>query len=234
MTSVELPDEHGYWAKPGGPTFSVDEVARLFFGHENPWLYKALEREEVWLDFDGLPLVLPRGVRGVRWELRDVERTAHALTHAGRIPLAQLHRIVSIIKLVAEQHAIAVSFTPLRTSKRDRRAVKLQARRSARRPSAVLRDAFDGSFTASPRRLGINDIEYEIDLSQEHWAQVLAALAPVLARATLIMSDPPTPPVTRAQRREIAAWAEEHGFHVGPRGMIAQHVLDAYHARSEE
>lgn len=236
---VELPDGLGYWTRPAtGPSWSTAEVAQFFYGVEYPKLLSWLREDRRWVDFDGRPVQWATTGTGTgsgnkRWRLRDIEVGAHVLAAAGKIGIPTLARAVGIVKLVAQQHGVAVEFEPLRLLAPDRGARRPHGAAGGRR-EPVLHDAVTGEPGALPRYLAVGGNQYEIALTDAHWAEVIHGLGTVLAHADVFYAAPDPYHATRAGRAAIRAWAREHGYPVGDRARISAEVLAAYRAAMME
>jgi len=86
---------------------------------------------------------------------------------------------------------------------------------------------------------GLDGVEYEIDLSTAHAAQLREALAVYITAGRKRASGSPSSPSSAPARRSspvkrdlesVRAWANENGFTVSTRGRIPAAVSEAYHA----
>lgn len=108
-----------------------------------------------------------------------------------------------------------------------------------------IRDDIDGSEGAETIEFGIRGVSYEIDLSAanvelfdkslaqfvEVARRVVSERAPAkAARQTRQTRQTPVSNQVKDKRREIRDWANDNGFQVDARGMIAQAVIEAYEA----
>jgi hypothetical protein len=108
----------------------------------------------------------------------------------------------------------------------------------ATRTIVTLIDDLDGSEAASRVAFAYRGTNYEIDLSEEHQAELRAALAKfiVAARKTGSMplpADPLAAPTAASLRRDqaaIRAWARKSGNKVALRGQVPIEVQKAYDA----
>jgi len=108
----------------------------------------------------------------------------------------------------------------------------------ATRTTVTIYDDLDGTEGASRVTFAFRGTGYEIDLSEEHQAELGAALAKyiIAARKTgpiPVPADrrPTTAPLRR--HRDLAAvrtWAREQGFEVSDRGRVPRDVQQAYDA----
>ncbi len=117
-----------------------------------------------------------------------------------------------------------------------------------------LEDDLDGTEAEETVIFGLDGVDYEIDLNGDNAARLRDVLAdfvdcarrtggrvrkskPVTGRSTTNNTAvaPATQPakvaakVDREQTRAIRNWANSHGYEVGDRGRIPQHIVDAYH-----
>lgn len=108
----------------------------------------------------------------------------------------------------------------------------------ARRTVVTTYDDLDGTEGASRVTFAFRGLSYEIDLTEEHQAELGAALAKyiVAARKTGRVPEPAdrrtaaTPASRRKDRAAIRAWAREHGLEVADRGRVPSKVQKAYDA----
>lgn len=95
----------------------------------------------------------------------------------------------------------------------------------------IITDDLDGSEGARTYAFSWQQGRYEIDLSDEHRDDLLAALAPYLKAARRIRGSASAPARSRTDGTQVRAWARAHGFEVSDRGKIPAAVLEAYDAR---
>jgi hypothetical protein len=96
-----------------------------------------------------------------------------------------------------------------------------------------LADDLDGSPADRTVRFGWQGVQYEIDLSTEHLADLEATIGRYLAAARPVT---PRKLPARAKResgraaylRRVRAWAREHGYPVFDRGKIPHAIIEAY------
>jgi hypothetical protein len=89
-------------------------------------------------------------------------------------------------------------------------------------------------------QFGLDGTTYDIDLTQEHAAELRELLAPYIAGGRRRVKDgknsiAPRAASTKSDKAELAAiraWATEHDIAVSDRGRISQAVREAYEARS--
>lgn len=96
----------------------------------------------------------------------------------------------------------------------------------------IITDDLDGSEGARTYAFSWQQGRYEIDLSDEHRDELLAALAPYIKAARRI-GRPSASPTTsrRTDGAEVREWARANGHDVSDRGKIPAAVLEAYDAR---
>ena len=113
----------------------------------------------------------------------------------------------------------------------------------ARKTVVRLVDDVDGSDAVETVVFGIDARTYEIDLSEEHAAELREAYAPYLRTARKVGRPGAGPPGTHGTRGSTApraaagydpsavrAWALANGMEVDPRGRIASDVIAQYRA----
>lgn len=97
------------------PHFSVQDVAKFFFGNGPDWLRWRMRadnergRPDGYFLLNGKPLEFKRTEAGARYfTLADVEKMAHALAQEGGIDGLQLNYIVTLVKTCAKVHGVGV------------------------------------------------------------------------------------------------------------------------------
>lgn len=231
------PPEGAFWTTPemysertGEPGFTINEVARLFFGRSRQWL-----RKHVWyghLLIDGEEVIIPREADTgyLRWRLYDIERTALALTQSGYLQIGQLERVIGIVKLVAQNYNYLLpsqlETRVIPSSKRVRR----RARPMAVETLTVVRDDLDDSSGATTRRFSVEDVHYRIDLTDKNWEQLLSVLQPYIAVAQPDKRRRIATPEEVSKRADIREWAKKRGYQVGERGRIPYTIVDEYNS----
>ncbi len=102
ITDNAIPENHlifeGVDATPenGGPTFTISEIAKFFFGRSAHWV-RWRERTGAFT-YEGKPVGIHRTPKGARmYDLADVEKMAHALAGEHHITAEEL---LNILKLV--------------------------------------------------------------------------------------------------------------------------------------
>jgi hypothetical protein len=108
----------------------------------------------------------------------------------------------------------------------------------ATRRVVTLVDDLDGSEGAGRVTFGYRGTSYEIDLSEEHQAELGAALAKFIVAArragrVSVQADGRTSTTPANRRSDLAAvrvWAREQGLDVSDRGRVPIEVQRAYDA----
>lgn len=103
----------------------------------------------------------------------------------------------------------------------------------AQRVNVVLVDDLDGSEAAETVTFGLDGADYEVDLSEEHAAQLRDALATYVKAGRKVGGRR-----RRGQRSanggasasEIRKWARDNGWDVPERGRVSAEVREAYAA----
>jgi nucleoid-associated protein Lsr2 len=85
---------------------------------------------------------------------------------------------------------------------------------------------------------GLDGVQYEIDLKDDHADQLRHLLASYVAagrrtggrikRQTTATTTKPAAPGNREQTKAIRDWARQNGFELGDRGRIPTHIIDAF------
>lgn len=95
------------------PNFSVNEVAKFFFGlgaHWLRWRYHPSRSDRYpdgYVVLDGAPLESKRTPHNIRYyTLPDVERLAHALAQTGAISGEKLVKVVELVRAEARVHGV--------------------------------------------------------------------------------------------------------------------------------
>jgi len=96
-------------------------------------------------------------------------------------------------------------------------------------------DDLDGTEGASMVSFAFRGISYEIDLTEEHQAELGTALARYIVAARKIGRVPAdgrasTPASRRKNRAAVRTWARDHGLEVSGRGRVPIEVQKAYDA----
>lgn len=95
-------------------------------------------------------------------------------------------------------------------------------------------DDLDGGEGDESIEYTFDGIDYEIDLSTEHAADLRECLAPYLAvsrRKYTPRAQSAAPAAMNGRRKDLGdvrAWANENGYTVSSRGRIPTTVLEAY------
>jgi hypothetical protein len=108
----------------------------------------------------------------------------------------------------------------------------------AQKVSIVLVDDIDGSEATQTVTFGIDGASYEIDLNDEHAAQLREALAAYIGHARKVArgggrrssrsSSASSSSAGGASAKEIREWAKSNGHAVPERGRIPAEVREAY------
>jgi hypothetical protein len=111
----------------------------------------------------------------------------------------------------------------------------------AKRVITLLTDDLDGSGADRTVELGLDGVNYTIDLSDKNAGKLRKALDPFLAVATrtgrggvVVRSrrGAAVPArVGREQNQAIREWAGKNGYEVSERGRIPSSVVEAFHAQ---
>jgi hypothetical protein len=109
----------------------------------------------------------------------------------------------------------------------------------AQRVNIVLVDDIDGSEATQTVSFGLDGTSYEIDLNDDHAAELREALATYVGHGRKVSgtrrgrsgrSAAPAAADGTASAREIREWARSNGFDVPERGRIPSDVREAYAA----
>ena len=103
-------------------------------------------------------------------------------------------------------------------------------------------DDFDGSTPAETVRFSVAGRDYEIDLSEEHRAELAAVMVEFQDRLKKFIDVARPAGRTPARRSsssgvdtsKVRLWAVENGFRVSGRGRIPAEVMDAYRNRGKK
>ncbi len=101
--------------------------------------------------------------------------------------------------------------------------------------TVILVDDLDQTKADETVSFGLDDRDYEIDLSRAHAGELrrMASRYIAVARRARTAVQHRAPRRTQADRersREIRAWAMERGLLTSPRGRIPEHVTQEYEA----
>lgn len=112
----------------------------------------------------------------------------------------------------------------------------------ASRTTVTLVDDLDGATADETVEFGIDHVDYEIDLTSSHAADLRDALAPYVAAARRVggrrsaapvepaVEQPAASAQSRERNQEIRAWAAEHGAALSERGRVPSAVVAAFDA----
>lgn len=99
-------------------------------------------------------------------------------------------------------------------------------------------DDIDGSEADGPVKFGIDDHDYEIDLSEDNASKLRTFLAQFTTagrriprkRGTTATITAAKPRTSREQTRAVREWARQNGHTVSDRGRIPVQVVEAFEA----
>ncbi|MHA7280177.1 histone-like nucleoid-structuring protein Lsr2 [Arthrobacter sp. MDT2-2] len=107
----------------------------------------------------------------------------------------------------------------------------------AQKVKIILIDDIDGNEADETVRFGLDGVQYEIDLSEEHASELRSALAEYVGAARRSNSSkqqrPTTPspsPSRNQEAAQIREWAKENGYNVSSRGRVNSEIVEAYRA----
>ena len=109
----------------------------------------------------------------------------------------------------------------------------------AQRVNVVLVDDLDGSDAAETLTFALDGVDYEIDLSDQHAAQLRDAMSMYVGHARRTggrrrsgrrSTGGSTSGSDGTSAADIRAWARENGWEVSERGRVSAEVRDAYAA----
>jgi hypothetical protein len=105
----------------------------------------------------------------------------------------------------------------------------------AQKVKIILIDDIDGNEADETVRFGLDGVQYEIDLSEEHASELRSALAEYVGAARRSNSSkqqrPSAPSPSRNQEAaQIREWAKENGYNVSSRGRVNSEIVEAYRA----
>ncbi len=103
-----------------------------------------------------------------------------------------------------------------------------------------LEDDIDGSEASETLAFGLDGKQYQIDLNEEHAADLREVLAPFISVARPLgaagggrkgrAAAPQQRASTQVDTKAVRRWAEASGIEVSPRGRISVGVLEQYRA----
>ena len=100
----------------------------------------------------------------------------------------------------------------------------------AQRVQVVLVDDLDNGPADETVKFAVEGVQYEIDLSTAHAAEMRAALAPWVAAARKLSGRSPAKARSGSDVSKVRAWAKANGYDVSERGRISGTVRSAYDA----
>ena len=103
----------------------------------------------------------------------------------------------------------------------------------AQKVHITLVDDIDGSDAAETVRFGLDNVVYEIDLSEAHAKELRDALAPWVEHARRRPGQRATRRTTvaasgKSDAAKIRAWAQKQGIKVSDRGRIPADIRERY------
>jgi len=108
----------------------------------------------------------------------------------------------------------------------------------AQRVNVVLVDDIDGNDASETVSFALDGVDYEIDLSDEHAAQLRDAVSLYIGhgrrtggrRKNGATRRSPAADDSGASAADVRAWARENGYTVPERGRVSAEVREAYAA----
>ncbi len=109
----------------------------------------------------------------------------------------------------------------------------------AQKVVTILEDDIDGSETSETLTFGLDGKQYEIDLNDEHAADLREVLAPFISVARPLggaggrrggAAAPQQRTSSAVDSKAVRSWAEANGIKVSPRGRLSAHVVEQYRA----
>lgn len=108
----------------------------------------------------------------------------------------------------------------------------------AQRVNVILVDDLDGSDAAETVSFALDGVDYDIDLSEKHAAELRHAVSLYVGHARRTggrrksgkRSSSTAAETTGASAADIRAWARENGWDVPERGRVSADVREAYAA----
>lgn len=105
----------------------------------------------------------------------------------------------------------------------------------AQKIKVILIDDVDGSKASDTINFAIDGVNYEIDLNEEHAAELRGAFEKWTTHARRIPARRTRRATSRASSSDaskIRTWAREHGYEISDRGRVPQEIRDAYEQRA--
>lgn len=209
------------------PNWQTGVMVETFFGRltgyqARDWIRHTLDRRKIIID--GVPFDTPRFTGSDRraWRLYDVERFARALGESGLLKIEQLTRILAQVLIIAETWGhLPESRIQVHVDDHDPARPEVYAMEEA----YELVDDIDGAEGAQERRFALGDQEYLADLTDEHWNDLVAAMAPYVKVARRARQNPA---ISSVDRRLVRAWAKKNGYSISDRGTIPWDIMNAY------
>ncbi|MFW2512290.1 histone-like nucleoid-structuring protein Lsr2 [Demequina sp. SO4-13] len=99
----------------------------------------------------------------------------------------------------------------------------------AQKVQVVLVDDVDGGEASETVSFSIENVSYEIDLSEEHAAQMRKDFEKWTTRARRVTSKRGgSSRARRSDSSKVRAWAKAQGYEVSERGRISSEIREAY------
>lgn len=93
----------------------------------------------------------------------------------------------------------------------------------AQKVEVVLVDDLDGSVAKETVTFGLDSRFYEIDLSEEHTAELRELLKPYIRKGRAV-----APPSPQNEARDVREWALKNGYEVSSRGRLHGDIVEKY------
>jgi hypothetical protein len=210
------------------PGWTRAQVPIVFFGKPREWLRDHIRRGHIG-DIHGVSAPTPGKWNDQRniWRLCDVEQAAHDLARGGYISLPQLLRTVDTVKVIAQTWGyLPTPAIEYRIERHDpeRKGVFIVERQTE------FTDDLDGSIGAVPRFYAVGTVNYVINLTDEHWEQLLDVLRPWMAKSQKLGNRSLNRAVMESTTKDgvIRSWAREQGYPLGGNGPIPVYIAEAY------
>lgn len=225
--------ENGFITDPSmdGPVWTNIGMSQVFFGRRHDdWLMNQIKAGHLVLDNQPLPVMRSATSDRRMWRLYDVERLALALNQSKYLDAEQLVHVLIMVRHVAAIWGYLPPL-PLQTHVEPYDPNRKDPIVAAQEQEEFI-DDLDGSENARERSFALGGVQYRVDLTEEHWNDLVTALAPYVKVARRGRARTDRDPASRENREQIRRWAREHGYKVGERGKIPIAVQRAYMART--
>ncbi|THJ65146.1 Lsr2 family protein [Arthrobacter echini] len=105
----------------------------------------------------------------------------------------------------------------------------------AQKVKIILIDDLDEGEADETVRFGLDGVQYEIDLSQQHASELREALSEYVnaaRRSTQGKQQRSSAPSSSRNQEaaQIREWAKENGYNVSSRGRVNSEIVEAYRA----